>query len=186
MELEEAEHAVTLVVNLVAGPGAGKSTTAAGTFFELKQRGVNCEYVPEFAKDLVWEDRTNVLGNQVYILGKQYHRLWRLQGKVDVIVTDCPLFLAVHYGDHMSEAFKSLALELFNGMDNMTFYLERAKAYNPAGRVQTEDKAKQIDQELWSLLNTHDVDFDWVRADGAAPEAIAEQVVSALRERGIK
>src|SRR3954464_5942728 len=109
---------MTLVVNMVAGPGTGKSTTAAGVFHELKLSGVNCELVQEYAKDLVWADNLKQLGNQVYILGKQYNRLWRLQDKVDVVVTDCPLFLSVYYGQHMSDNFKELALELFRSMDN--------------------------------------------------------------------
>lgn len=43
----------TLVVNLFAQPGAGKSTGAAYLFYNLKCLGVNCEYVSEFAKDKV-------------------------------------------------------------------------------------------------------------------------------------
>ncbi len=46
----------TLVINMFAGPGAGKSTLAAGTFFRLKCLGVNAEIAPEYAKDLVWEE----------------------------------------------------------------------------------------------------------------------------------
>lgn len=171
---------MTLVVNLVAGPGTGKSTTAAGTFFELKSAGVNCELVTEYAKDLVWGESLKTLGNQVYIMGKQYHRLWRLQDKVDVIVTDCPLFLSVYYGAHMSSAFKELALELFNAMDNMTWFLQRVKPYNPAGRVQDETKARAIDLELRQLLGKHLVPHVVITADYDAPKLIADQVVARL------
>ncbi len=45
----------TLVVNLLGGPGSGKSTTAADVFARLKWQDINCELVTEFAKDLVWE-----------------------------------------------------------------------------------------------------------------------------------
>ena len=40
----------TLLVNLYAGPGAGKSTGAAYIFAKLKMAGVDCEYVSEYAK----------------------------------------------------------------------------------------------------------------------------------------
>lgn len=40
------------VINLYGGPGTGKSTTAAMLFAKMKLAGFNCEYVPEFAKDL--------------------------------------------------------------------------------------------------------------------------------------
>ena len=34
-----------IVVNLYAGPGAGKSTLSAYTFAKLKMAGVNCELI---------------------------------------------------------------------------------------------------------------------------------------------
>ena len=46
----------TLVVNLYGAPGSGKSTGAAYLFSRLKMNGVDCEYVPEFAKSAVWEE----------------------------------------------------------------------------------------------------------------------------------
>ena len=45
-----------IVVNLIAAPGSGKSTIAAGVFEELKWEGVNAELITEFAKDKVWEE----------------------------------------------------------------------------------------------------------------------------------
>jgi broad-specificity NMP kinase len=44
----------TLVVSLFAGPGVGKSTMATGIFSALKFKGIECEYVSEYAKNLVW------------------------------------------------------------------------------------------------------------------------------------
>lgn len=41
-------------INLFAGPGTGKSTTAAGVFFEMKRSGMSVEYVTEYAKSLVF------------------------------------------------------------------------------------------------------------------------------------
>lgn len=174
---------MTLVVNMVAGPGTGKSTTAAATFAELKWAGVNAELVTEYAKDLVWGRTTETLGNQIYIFGKQYHRLWRLLGQVDVIVTDCPLFLSMYYGEKQSDAFRALVLETFKSMDNITFYLNRVKPYNPAGRVQSEEKALEIDQRLYDMLDEHEVDAWFITANREAPEIIARRVLDALTER---
>jgi len=40
----------TKVINLFAGPGAGKSTTAAGLFAEMKRANVDVELVTEYVK----------------------------------------------------------------------------------------------------------------------------------------
>ena len=40
-----------IVINLLGSPGAGKSTTAARLFYELKMKGVKCELITEYAKD---------------------------------------------------------------------------------------------------------------------------------------
>lgn len=42
-----------LIIDLIGGPGSGKSTTAAGLFYKLKKLGYNCEMSLEFAKDKV-------------------------------------------------------------------------------------------------------------------------------------
>jgi hypothetical protein len=165
---------------MVAGPGTGKSTTTAGVFYELKQAGINAEIAPEYAKDIVWEGSINKLENQVLLLGKQEHRIWRLKNKVDVIITDCPLFLFMYYGKKESENFKNLALELFNRNDNMTYFLNRVKKFNPAGRVQDEAKSKQIDAELLELLNLHSVKYARIDADGDAAKKIASDVLERL------
>src|SRR3954464_15085371 len=87
----------TVVVNMLAGPGSGKSTMASSVFSELKWRGEETEYVGEYAKDLTWEKRVKTLDNQVYVFAKQHHRIFRLLNQVDIIVTDSPLYLTPIY-----------------------------------------------------------------------------------------
>src|SRR3546814_15130333 len=63
------------ILNFFAGPGAGKSTTTAQVFADLKKKNLNVELVTEYAKDLVWEDRMNVLlEDQLYILARSEER----------------------------------------------------------------------------------------------------------------
>ena len=85
------------VVNLFAGPCAGKSTTAMGLSYKMKLAGKNVEYVTEYAKSLTWEKRDRVLENQLYILAKQDKKLRDLDGQVDWAVSDSPLIIGIDY-----------------------------------------------------------------------------------------
>ena len=111
---------MAIVVNLFAGPGVGKSTTAARVFAELKLKGVNCEMALEFAKDKVWEESFKTMDDQIYIFGKQFHKIWRLKDKVDVIICDSPLPISIVYDKENSESFHKLIMEQFNKFINFT------------------------------------------------------------------
>jgi hypothetical protein len=89
---------------------------------------VDCEYVSEFAKDLVWENREKSLKNQIYIFSKQYHKLWRVNGIVDVIITDSPLLLSLIYANETAaEKFKEMVIEEFLSFNNLNYLLKRTK-----------------------------------------------------------
>jgi hypothetical protein len=52
------------VINLWAGPGAGKSTTAAGLFL-MKLTGRRVELVTEYAKEVVYDQDPTRIKNQL-------------------------------------------------------------------------------------------------------------------------
>lgn len=175
-----------ICANLFGGPSVGKSTTAAGVFSELKQRGVNCEYVHEWIKWSVWEKRQVIFDDQLYIFAKQHHMLHTLDGQVDVAICDSPLLLSNIYGNMYnnkmsdSDTFSRLVIERFNRFDNYNVVLGRKKAYNPMGRVQNEDEAKGIDDKIRRYLN--DGGFPYINMDGDAKAipAITELVMEML------
>lgn len=148
----------TIIVNLFGGPGTGKSTTASGVFSLLKLHNVNCEYVPEYAKDCTWESREETLKNQIYVFGKQHHRIWRLKNQVDVVITDSPLLLSLVYGDN-NEEFQKHVLRESNEFNNFNVFLEKVKPYNPIGRSQNENEAKAVDNKVKNMLINNNINF---------------------------
>ena len=172
----------TLLINLYAGPGCGKSSSMATIFSELKWLGVNCEMAPEFAKEKVWEKSTNILNNQVYVFGKQFNTIFRLEGQVDVIITDSPLLLSIIYGKDESPKFKDFVLEVFNRHDNMNFFLERLKEYNPKGRLQTFEEAKEKDKEIKNLLDSYYISYTVMEAKREVVIEIADMICEKLND----
>jgi hypothetical protein len=167
-----------IVVNLFGGPCCGKSTIAAAAFSLLKLHNIEAELITEFAKDLVWEERSYTFKNQHYLFGKQHHRLWRVDGKVDVMITDSPIFLSLVYRKELySDAFKKVVLEEFNMYNNINFFLKRTKAYNEIGRNQTKKEAKQIDREIIKDLDEHNIDYFVINSDVMAPNLINVKVL---------
>lgn len=166
------------VINLFAGPGAGKSTTRAGLFYLMKSNKVNCEEVTEYAKDVTWEENYNQLSDQLFVLANQNRRLDRLKDKVEWVVSDSPILLSIHYAlpDYLPHTFKSLAFDLWQTYDNHNFFINRVKTYSPIGRSQTEDEAKEIDRKIKSMLSLHNIEFTEVDGNLEAPKVIYNHI----------
>lgn len=181
---------MTLVVNLFAGPGTGKSTNAAAVFADLKMAGVSAELVHEFAKDLVWEDRQAALSYQPYVFGKQSYHIHRLLGKVDVIITDSPILLSSHIYSRPSaggstNALRWLGMELFKEWNTLNIFLERNSHVHPyveGGRNQDEQESIELDVQIKNLLDDFGIEYDVVSMD--YPSAITGRIKYRLaRER---
>ena len=143
-----------VVINLIGGPCSGKSTIASGVFYELKKRGINCEMALEFAKDKVWEESFKTMDDQIYIFGKQFHKIWRLKDKVNVIITDSPLLISIHYNKDKSKYFDKFVIEQYNRFNNKLYFIERNNDnYQKEGRLQTFDEAKVIDNDIRNSIN---------------------------------
>ena len=173
---------MAIVVNLFAGPGVGKSTTAARIFAELKMHGVNCEMALEFAKDKVWEESFKTMDDQIYIFGKQFHKIWRLKDKVDVIICDSPLPISIVYDKENSETFHTLIMEQFNKFDNYNVLLTRSGEYQKEGRVQTEEEAKGVDEIVKKMLKDYNIVHEVMPIDGAAMK-ITERILEELKNK---
>lgn len=156
------------VINLFGGPGSGKSTTAAGLFWEMKNARLNVELVSEFAKGMAWAERVKELTDQPYILGQQYHRLHVLKDKVEWAITDSPLPLVLLYGHEPTALFKGVTMELFNEFENYNFFVERVKPYVSIGRFQGQSEAEIIDWRTRALLQMYALPHHFVDGDNTS------------------
>lgn len=155
------------VINLYGGPGCGKSTTAAGIFYNMKLRHYSIELVTEFAKDMVYDGQGHVLRSgrhQGYIFARQHYRLQRLIEHVEWAVTDCPVLLGLAYvpaTDPEREAITQMATVAHKLYDSYNIFLKRPSNYQNYGRVHSYEEAMELDERIQQILRDRDVPF-WV------------------------
>lgn len=157
----------TIVINMMGGPGAGKSTMASLLFAKMKMAGISCEYVTEYAKDMVWENRYNILNDQLYILSKQFRRLKRINGAVDVIITDSPIINNIYYNGKITNSMdkisnkiiNELVFELCDKFDNYYYLIERNHGYEQKGRYQTEQESNIVSKEIKDMLDSFGIEY---------------------------
>ena len=151
----------TVIVNLYAGPGAGKTTCAWIIAAELKKRGVVAEYVPEYAKELVWDKRFDLLDgsykNQLALFAEQNRRLERLVGQVDAVITDSPLLLGAMYAKERRDEVAGKILEQYHKYRNFNLFINRGESYENAGRIHDLEESRRIDKEILQFLKENNI-----------------------------
>ncbi len=145
-------------INLFGGPGTGKSTTAALVFGKMKQQHYNVELITEYAKTRVYEEHWSVFPDQIYIFAKMLRQYNRFSGKVDYVVSECPLLLSVVYARYMKHNYKNfepLVVEAVGKMNNINIMLKRTVPYQPNGRNQDLREAETIDLMVRDVLKQY-------------------------------
>ena len=175
----------TLFINLFGGPGVGKSTLCASVFAELKINGIDCEMALEYAKDVVWEESFTKLKNQIYIFGKQHSRIHRLDGKVDVVITDSPLINSIIYDITFNQYLKNLVLYEFSKLNTINYFLKRGSDYNPNGRTQNFEAALKVDNEYKELLDGNNIPYTDIYLGNNNVELIVNDVRKLISQNGI-
>ena len=148
----------TIVINLIGSPGTGKSTLASELFSKMKWQGYDVELVSEYAKELVWEERTETFKNELYLFAKQHHRMFRLNNKVRYIITDRPLILSLFYNEKYgdkSEEFRNIVLHEINKFNNVNIFLNRTKPYVEKGRNQTEEESDEFSKLMFDIVSKY-------------------------------
>lgn len=173
------------VINLYAGPGAGKSTLAAGLFNLMKNLQYRVELVTEFAKDTTYEKNYGVLQNQLVVLAEQDRRLRRLEGQVEWVITDSPLPLGLVYMTPEYEHWLTPAVwGAFNRYQNYHVLVQRSDAhpYQKYGRTQDLSEAMKLDCMIDCLyakaVEEDGEDFAMeVKSNHKAPYKVFEELI---------
>ncbi len=169
----------TIVINLFGEPSAGKSTCAMDITAKLKRKGVNAEYVSEFAKDKVYENNGEVFKHQEYLFGKQSFKMGRVKDKVQVMVVDSPLLLCAVYNKDavLGEDFNKTVLNVFNSYDNRNYLLTRKHTYENEGRFQNEQEAQEVRNQIVNRLYDFGIKYDIVVSNENTCNAIVDKIV---------
>lgn len=178
---------MTQIINLFGGPGTGKSTIAAGLFYELKRKHINCELPYEYAKQLTWDNSAARMADQLYILAKQHRAIVRSYGKVDYTILDSPILLSLVYKNMYNQGypvnrydninFDNLVVNLFKSYDNINFLLERhTNAFQADGRNETLEQATDLDGRIRKVLEDNNIEFTTLEVGQDTVERICSHI----------
>lgn len=170
----------TDIVNLYAGAGAGKSTTAVSVQGLLKMHGVNSEYTAEYAKDRAWEKTLAVKRNDLHMFAEQHQRQFRLDGEVDIIISDSPLLLSSVYRNPPDSLLHALVLQEMKKYHNINFYIKRVKPFNPKGRLGGLKDAEKIDDLVLNMLEYEQIPFKTVNGNNDGVNEITGDILQRL------
>ncbi len=155
----------TTVINMLGGPGSGKSTNAAELYAKMKRESMHVELVREVAKEWVWQGHYIGPFEQMSILGKQIQRESSLFGKVEYIVTDSPALLGAFYCQKAGQGFMTDMVYHYykysevHGVRFLNYMVPRKEKYDPKGRFESEEQSKEIDTQLQDYMNLHEFSF---------------------------
>lgn len=158
-----------IVVNLMGGPGVGKTIISKEVFAALKREGIACDESPEYIKRKLREKAMKVIESQLYIFGKQQFQLYTLKDEVDVIITDSPLLNCSIYDKEKCPFLKGLILKEFNKYTNLTYFIERDDnyKYETEGRYQNLEGAKKVDVEVQTFLEQNNIPYETLEGIGS-------------------
>jgi len=106
--------------------------------------------------------------------------MYRLNGKVNVIITDSPLPLSILYDSTNNQNFANFVMDKFDDFNNKNFFIKRHKNYKQEGRLQTLDEAVELDTNIYNILVKYNVMFREVDGNRELAKEIAKEILEEL------
>ena len=163
------ENKECLVVNIIGGPGTGKSILASEVFSKLKRDGVTCDVAWEYIKRKLREKALKVVQSQLYLFGKQQFQLFTMKDEVEVVITDAPLLLFSYYDKTRCPYLRDMVINEYNKYNNLLYFIERdlSVEYETEGRYQDLEGAKEVDIELRKFLDDNNIHYKLIKGIGS-------------------
>lgn len=166
-------------IGICGAPSSGKSTAAAGVFYNCKNKGILVELVQEFVREEInrgFELRS--VADQFRIFMKQKEREDIVPSTINVLVTDSPIYLSLYYaldyarktGETSDDNILFLLEQVFQERDRYdhVIMLKRTKPYiNDGTRKQTADESDNIHNELCMLFDLFGIKYEIIDGDKA-------------------
>jgi hypothetical protein len=161
---------MTKIVNLMGGPGIGKSGIAAGVLYELKKRHISCDAPYEFPKVLAWDENHSAIKDQLYVIANQHRGIVKSWGKVDYIILDSPILLSLIYKSYYKgneypsnlykESFDKMVLDIHLQYNNLNILLKRGNGvHNEKERYQNLEQSIDLDNRIKNILDFNKLEY---------------------------
>jgi len=157
----------TIIINILGGPGQGKSTLAARIFAFLKMQNINAEYVQEFAKELYYDGTLKQViedKDQLYIGATQNRKFTRLpKYNVDVIITDGSTLTNMFHAQDDKTVFDA-EYKAYNEFDNRNLFIvsDGSFKYQEDGRLESEIEAKNNGFKMQNMLERLQIPYTFM------------------------
>lgn len=179
---------MTKIINLFAGPGAGKSSIASGLTYKLKKRHITCDNPYEFPKLLAWDENHSAIRDQLFVLANQHRGIVKSYGKVDYIILDSPILLSLTYRNVYKskeypailygEIFDKLVLDIYNQYDNINIFLKRSEGmHNDNERYQNLQESIELDNVIENSLIENNLPYHTIDVNGNTVKSILKLIL---------
>lgn len=167
------------VINFFGSPGVGKTRQTMRLTAKFKEAQVDAEASLEVVKEHIHSGSEHLLAYQNFIFSQQERQLRILADskEVEFAITDAPLLHSVFYAPKNYHIFfKDLVFEIFNGYENINFFINRNHPYSHQGRIHDEKKSDLISKQMKNFLINYNVPFTEI----LSTEDVEEKIFSTL------
>lgn len=182
----------TKIINLFAGPSAGKSSIASGVCHLLKKNHITCDNPYEFAKSLSFDGNFSAIKDQLYVVANQHRNIVRCYGNVEFVVTDSPILLSLVYKDSYDKEtnsypsrlygnkFDDLILDIHKSYECLNIFLKRSDdtLHNDKERLHNTSESTILDDKIEDMLRTNGIVYETINVDNTTSELIYEKICS--------